>query len=167
QEPSALARAIGGREQEDLVTGRHIFFSSYAGTAPHGTEAHERRSRADRRRGARDRRLEPHQSALPEAQVHEARSGALLPRRARREVATGARCGGGGPNHAARVRAHWLAENVRLARHARPRAHRTALDLRRSPPRGVGTGARRGAPRTYVRDEQMVEGRAPRRVRGL
>src|SRR2546425_229718 len=48
---------------------------------------------------------------------------------ARREVAAGARRGTRGPSRAWRLRAHRLAENVRLARHARPRAHRTALDL--------------------------------------
>src|SRR5205814_7753456 len=87
QKPGALASAVGGREQEDLVRWRHIFSQSYVGTGSQGTEAHERRTRADRRRGTRDRRLEPHQGALPEAQVHEARSRALLPRRGRGSAA--------------------------------------------------------------------------------
>src|SRR5207247_1160447 len=34
-------------------------------------------------------------------------------------------------------------------------------------PRGAGAGARRGAPGARAGDEQVVEGRAPRRVRGL
>src|SRR5207253_8563353 len=87
--------------------------------------------------------------------------------RARREVASGAGRGGCGPSHLARLRAHRVAQDVRLARDARPRADRTPLDVRRSAPRSVGAGARRGAPRARARDEQVVEGRAPRRVCGL
>src|SRR5207247_10699185 len=49
--------------------------------------------------------------------------------RARLEVAPGARRGTRGPSRAWRLGAHRLAEDVGLARYARPRAHRAALDL--------------------------------------
>ena len=50
---------------------------------------------------------------------------------------------------------------------ARHRAHRAALELRRGAPRGPGAGAGGRAPRAGDRHQQVVEGRAPRRVRGL
>src|SRR5205807_179908 len=133
---------------------------------------HGRGGRAARRRGAgvaRQPRLSGAASA-PGARRGlgpSRRAARGLGSRARSEVAPGARRGGRGPGHVARLRAHWLAQDVRFARDARPRADRTALDLRRSAPRGAGAGARRGAPRARAGDEQVVEGRAPRRVRGL
>ena len=63
-----------------------------------------------------------------------------------------------------RLRAHRLAEDFGLARHARLRAHRAALDVRRSAARGSGAGARSRAARAGTGNKQMVEGRAPRRI---
>ena len=57
-----------------------------------------------------------------------------------------------------------LAEDLGLARHARGRADRAALDIRRRAPGGARTGARSGASRARVRHEQVVEGRTARRV---
>ena len=57
-----------------------------------------------------------------------------------------------------------LAEDVGLARHARLRAHRAALDVRRGPPRRARVRARGRAARARARHEQVVEGGAPRRV---
>ena len=66
--------------------------------------------------------------------------------------------------HARRLRARRLAEDLGLARHARLRAHRAALDVRRGAPRRAGAGARGRAARAEPGDEQVVEGGAPRRV---
>ena len=57
-----------------------------------------------------------------------------------------------------------LAEDERLARHARQRAHRAALDVHRSAARGAGVLARDRAARADARDVEVVEGGAPRRV---
>ncbi len=65
---------------------------------------------------------------------------------------------------ARRLRPGRLAEDVGLARHARLRAHRAALDVRRGAARGARARARGRAARAGARDEQVVEGRAPRRV---
>ena len=67
----------------------------------------------------------------------------------------------------ARLRPGRLAEDVGLARHARQRAHRAALDVRRGAPRGAGAGARSRAARAGARHQQVVEGRAPRRLHRL
>ena len=63
-----------------------------------------------------------------------------------------------------RLRPRRLAEDVGLARHAHLRAHRAALDVRRGAPRRAGARARGRAARAGARDEQVVEGRAPRRL---
>src|ERR1041385_887499 len=68
--PARLPAELAGESRKTWCAGG-IILGIYVGS----------RSRADRRRGARDRRLEPRQGALPEAEVHEARSGTLLPRR--------------------------------------------------------------------------------------
>ena len=61
-------------------------------------------------------------------------------------------------------RADRLAQDVGLARHPHQRAHRAALGVRRGAPRGAGAGARGGAARAGHRDQQVVEGRAARRL---
>ena len=63
-----------------------------------------------------------------------------------------------------RLRPRRLAEDVGLARHARLRAHRAALDVRRGAPRRARARARGRAARARARDQQVVEGRAPRRL---
>ena len=65
---------------------------------------------------------------------------------------------------ARRPRARRLAEDVRLARHPRLRAHRAALDVRRGAARRARARARGRAARAGARDEQVVEGGAPRRL---
>ena len=50
-----------------------------------------------------------------------------------------------------RLRSHRLAQDLRLARHARLRAHRAALELRRSAPRRARARARSRAPRAEAR----------------
>ena len=57
-----------------------------------------------------------------------------------------------------------LAQDVGIARHAHLRAHRAALDIRRSAPRGPRPGAGGRAACARPGDEQVVEGGAPRRV---
>ena len=68
------------------------------------------------------------------------------------------------PRDARRFRPGRLAEDVRLARHARLRAHRAAVDVRRGPPRRARIRARGRAARAGAGDEQVVEGRASRRL---
>ena len=63
-----------------------------------------------------------------------------------------------------RARAARLAEDQRLARHARQRAHRAALDVHRGAARGAGAVARDRAARADARDVEVVEGGAPRRL---
>ena len=65
---------------------------------------------------------------------------------------------------ARRARAARLAEDERLARHARQRAHRAALDVHRGAARGAGAVARDRAARAHARDVEVVEGGAPRRL---
>jgi hypothetical protein len=62
---------------------------------------------------------------------------------------------------------HRLAEDLRFARHPRAGAHPAALDFRRSAARGAGLAreVERRAPELAT--QQVVEGRAPRRVRRL
>src|ERR1051325_1239965 len=76
--PARLPAELAG-ESRKTWCGGGIILGIYAAS----------RSRAGRRRGARDRRLEPGQGALPEAEVHEARSRTLLPGRRRRRAARG------------------------------------------------------------------------------
>ena len=80
------------------------------------------------------------------------------------DVAAGPRGRARRARDARRLRPRRLAEDLGLARHARQRAHRAALDLRRGAPRRARAGARGRAARAGARDEQVVEGRAPRRV---
>ena len=63
-----------------------------------------------------------------------------------------------------RSRSARLAQNQRVARHARQRAHPAALDVHRSAPRRARAVARGRTPRARSRDFEMVEGGAPRRV---
>ena len=57
-----------------------------------------------------------------------------------------------------------LAEDERLARYARQRPHRAAVDVYRSATRRVGALTRDRASRTAARNFQMVEGRASWRL---
>ena len=130
---------------------------------------HRRRSRAARRRRAR---LDG-QPRLPRAA---SASGARRRSRSSRRAARRSRSGAGRrvaavrevarvvQRDARRLRARRLAEDVGLARHARLRAHRAALDVRRGAPRRAGVRARGRAARARPGDEQVVEGRAPRRL---
>ena len=68
---------------------------------------------------------------------------------------------------ARRARPHRLAEDLRQARPACLCADPAEVDLRRSAPRGARARARGGAARAEARHQQMVEGRAPRRLRRL
>ena len=68
---------------------------------------------------------------------------------------------------ARRLGPHRLAQDLGLPRHPRHRPDRAALELRPGPARGAGAGARGGAARAGARHQQVVEGGAPRRVRGL
>ena len=70
----------------------------------------------------------------------------------------------GGEGAARGARASRLAEDERLARHARQRAHRAALDVHRGAARGAGVLARDRAARADARDLEVVEGGAPRRL---
>jgi hypothetical protein len=79
-----------------------------------------------------------------------------LGRRAARDAA--------GARRARRARAARLAQDLGLARHARQRAHPSALELRPGPARGPGAGARGRAPRARPREQQVVEGGAARRL---
>ncbi len=64
----------------------------------------------------------------------------------------------------ARARAPRLAQDLGLARHARQRAPRAAVDLRPGPARGPGAGPRGGATCARPGQQQVVEGGAPRRL---
>ncbi len=57
-----------------------------------------------------------------------------------------------------------MAQDERLARHARQRAHRAAVDVHRGAPRGAGAVARDRAARARRGDVEVVEGGAPRRL---
>ena len=81
---------------------------------------------------------------------------------------------GGGPQDrdgrqrgAERARAARLPEGQRLQGHPRQRADRADPRLHRGPPRRAGAGARGRTTRARPRDEQVVEGGAPRRLRRL
>ena len=58
-------------------------------------------------------------------------------------------------------------EDLGLARHPRQRPDRAALGLHRGPPGGAGARPRGRAPGAEERDQQVVEGGAPRRLRRL
>ena len=75
--------------------------------------------------------------------------------------------GAGGQGRAQRLRADRLAEDIRIARHSRLRAHRAALDLPRSAQRGRRAGQGDRAPGARRCDGAVVEGRAARRLRRL
>ncbi len=60
-----------------------------------------------------------------------------------------------------------LAEDVRLAGHSRQRAHPSAVVVHRGAPRRPGAGARSRTPRAGDCHQQVVEGRAPRRLHRL
>src|SRR5713101_3478882 len=55
----------------------------------------------------------------------------------------------------------WLAENKRLARHARQRSNPATMDLHGSETRGAGVFARDRATSADARVVEVVEGRAP------
>ena len=67
-------------------------------------------------------------------------------------------------DHAARPGSGRLAEDVGLSRHAHLRADPPRMDVHRGPPRRAGLRPRGRAARPRDRDEQVVEGRAPRRL---
>ena len=128
-----------------------------------------RRGRAARRRGARvDGEPRLPRAAPASGARRRPRSSRRTARRSRsragRRMAADSRGRAGRARHARRFRPGRVAEDVRVARHARLRAHRAALDLRRGPARGAGAGARGRTARAGAGDEQVVEGRAPRRV---
>ena len=83
---------------------------------------------------------------------------------ARRRVAADPRRRRGRARHARRLRSRGLAEDVGLARDPRLRAHRAAMDVRRGAARRARVRARGRAARAGARDQQVVEGRAPRRL---
>ena len=97
------------------------------------------------------------------------------PRRAARGPGPGARRalgrhppgGAGRARGAGRPRAGRLAQDVRLARHPRQRPDRAALVVRPGPAGRAGAGPRGRAARPGDRLEQVVEGRAPRRLHRL
>ena len=66
-----------------------------------------------------------------------------------------------------RARPSRMAEDVGLARHAHLRADRAAMAVRPGAARGAGAGARGRAARAGDLHQQVVEGGAPRRLRGL
>ena len=130
---------------------------------------HRRRSRAARRRRARmDGKPRLPRTAPASRARRRSRSSRRTARRSRsgagRRVAADARGRAGRARDARGLRPGRLAEDVGVARHARLRAHRAALDVRRGPARGAGAGARSRTARAGARDEQVVEGRTPRRV---
>ena len=130
---------------------------------------HRRRSRAARRGGARvDGEPRLPRAAPASGARRRSRSSRRAARRsrsgARRRVAADPRGRARRARDARRLRARRLAEDLRLARHSRLRAHRAALDVRRGAARRAGARARSRAARAGARDEQVVEGRAPRRV---
>ena len=84
-----------------------------------------------------------------------------------RRVGPGAPGGAGGPGRARRAGAHRLAQDLRLPRHPYHRADRAALELRPGAPSRPGAGPRGRAARARPGDQQVVEGRAPRRLRRL
>ena len=81
--------------------------------------------------------------------------------RFRASVAASARRGARRAGDAGRLRPRRLAQDFGLARHARSRAHPSAMDVRRSAPRGAGARARSRAARSHACHEQVVEGGAP------
>ena len=130
---------------------------------------HRRGSRAARRRGAGvDGEPRLPRAASASGARRRSRSSRRAARRSRsragRRVAADSRGRARRARHARRLRARRLAEDVRLARHAHLRAHRAALDVRPGAPRRAGARARGRAPRAGARHQQVVEGRAARRV---
>ena len=79
-------------------------------------------------------------------------------------VGANSRGGAGVARGSQGFRAGRLAKNVRLSRHPRLCADRTAMDLSGGSPRGAGGGARGGATRARDRHQPLVEGGTPRRV---
>ncbi len=70
----------------------------------------------------------------------------------------------GGERAARRAGAARLAQDQRLARHPRQRAHRAALVVHRRAARRAGAVARDRTARAHDRDVEVVEGGTPRRV---
>ena len=139
------------------------------GRAALSVRPHRRGGGAARRRGARldgEPRLPRAASASgPRRRPRSSRRAARRSRSgARRGVGAGPRGRARGARDARRLRPRRLAEDLGLARHARLRAHRAALDVRRGAPRRAGAGARGRAARAGARHQQVVEGGAPRRV---
>ncbi len=84
------------------------------------------------------------------------RTGGAVRRRAHRRA--GVR---GGPR---RARSRGLAQDLGIARHPRVRPHRPRVVVHRGQARGAGAGPRGRASPSRPRDEQVVEGGAPRGV---
>ena len=150
--PRVAARLDRGRRRCSFPSGRTAEEVVPRDAAALAVDGEPRLPRAASASGARRRSRSSRRAA------RRSRSGA------RRRVAADPRGRRGRARDARRLRPGRLAEDVRLARHARLRAHRAALDLRRGAPRGAGARARGRAARAGARDEQVVEGGAPRRV---
>ena len=73
----------------------------------------------------------------------------------------------GRPRRAGRPRPARLPEDVGLEGHPHQRADRAAVGVPRGAARRARAGARGRAPRARARDQQVVEGGAPRRLRRL
>src|SRR5205807_1902528 len=71
------------------------------------------------------------------------------------------------PSDARGFRTARVAQDLGLARNSRQRSDRTPLDIPRGSTRGARAGARNRATGTETRDEQVVEGRAARRLHRL
>ena len=170
--PLVLKRFVDGAEgevfyQKRAPKERPPWLRTATLSFPSGRTA--RRGRRRRRRGPRlGREPRLHRAPSPPGALGRARA----PRRAARRSRPGARAFRWGDVRrvALEVEAllgRWpdrLAEDERLARHARERAHRAALDLHRGPARGARALARGRAARARARDLEVVEGGAPRRV---
>src|SRR5262249_135783 len=74
------------------------------------------------------------------------------------------RCCARGKESAGGTRTPWVAEDQRVARHARQCAHRTSLDVSAGAPCGGRTFACRGTARACAGNIEVVEGRAARSV---
>ena len=131
---------------------------------PHG--AGDRRAR----RGAAslDRQPRLHRSEPPPRAGRRSRASRRAPRGSRpRAGGELGRRPAGRDDRARRAggaRPEGLAEDVGIARHARQRADRAALELRPGAPGGAGSRARGGAAGARARDEQVVERGTPRRL---
>ena len=158
--PIVLKRFVDGAEGEAFYQKRAP--DEAAGVAAHRDAVvslgpHRRRGRRRRRGGPRlDRQPRLHRTASASGALRRSRPSRRAARRSR--SGPGRRVGrrpprrAGGEGAARRAGPARLAEDQRLARHARQRAHRAALDVHRSAPRGARAVARDRAARARARD---------------